>query len=75
MGSVETGRGADEAAPKAWQFHNSDAGLMGELLVAPSSHVPFASAAYGLQPLSMSKQECKVFVGGLSWETSDEKLR
>ena len=23
----------------------------------------------------MSKQECKVFVGGLSWETSDDKLR
>ena len=74
VGPVKTARGADEAAPKAWH-HNSDAGLMGELLVAPSSHAPFASAAYGLQPLSMSKQECKVFVGGLSWETSDEKLR
>ena len=22
-----------------------------------------------------SKQECKVFVGGLSWETNDQKLR
>lgn len=22
-----------------------------------------------------NKQECKVFVGGLSWETSDQKLR
>ena len=24
---------------------------------------------------SMSKQESKVFIGGLSWETNDEKLR
>ena len=23
----------------------------------------------------MSRQDCKVFIGGLSWETTDEKLR
>lgn len=23
----------------------------------------------------MSKQDCKVFIGGLSWETTGEKLR
>ena len=28
-----------------------------------------------LEASSMSKQDCKVFIGGLSWETNDEKLR
>ena len=51
----------------------------GPILVAHGSEVPVGSV-HGLvlcpaSGVMQSKQEAKVFVGGLSWETSDEKLR
>jgi hypothetical protein len=51
-------------------------GPLGAVLVQHGSDVPVESV-HGCRAaiLSMSKQDCKVFVGGLSWETSDEKLR
>lgn len=35
----------------------------------------FGNADQGVLVHSMSRQDCKVFIGGLSWETTDEKLR
>lgn len=35
----------------------------------------FGNADQGVLVRSMSRQDCKVFIGGLSWETTDEKLR
>ena len=51
----------------------------GPVLVSHGSEVPLGSVHGLVQSLAsgvmQSKQEAKVFVGGLSWETSDEKLR
>jgi hypothetical protein len=51
-------------------------GPLGAVLVQQCSDAALGSV-HGPRAgvLSMSKQDCKVFVGGLSWETSDEKLR
>lgn len=51
-------------------------GPLGSVLLQHGSDVPVEDVnGCGDRVLSMSKQDCKVFVGGLSWETSDEKLR
>ena len=47
-----------------------------QMLVQNACDVPLGLGGHLFgNSLQMSKQQAKVFVGGLSWETSDERLR